>query len=246
MAGSDFNETFNAALKNQDWPLVTVLGEASLAEGRASDMLRYNLGLAYVKTHKPAMATAVLISVPEARRDEAFWSLLKESLRLSAASTDDFNTGAHGLTSSLSQWSAVVRTYDPLTWSVGGLALCLILIMTILLTKAPNHDLKRFNIGRHLRPLARVSLIVTAGLTFLALVASGLEYFYQSRWGVVVAEHGAALHGLPSDEGPVVKNLKSGKPVLVLGNPSVAWVRVIESDGGAGWMAALDVRVIRE
>ena len=247
MAGSDFNETVNAALKNQDWPLVTILGEAALAEGKASDALRYNLGLAYLKTDKPSMATAVLISVPEVRRDEAFQSLLKESLRLSSASMDDLNTGAHGLTSSLCQWSASLRPYDPLAWSVSGLALCLVLLFVHFATQ--NRRLsqhKNHKMRAHMRSVWIGVVGLTVSVTVMALVASGLSYFYQSRWGVVVAENGAALQGLPAEQAAVVKNLKPGKPVLVVGNPSTAWVRVIESDGGSGWMAALDVRVVRE
>ena len=56
----------------------------------------------------------------------------------------------------------------------------------------------------------------------------------------------AAIRVIPGPEAEVTKNLKPGKPVLVLGDAYMPWIRVIESDGGSGWMNALDVRVIHE
>jgi hypothetical protein len=239
MAANDFSETLNAALKSQDWPLVIVLGEGALADGKASDALRYNLGLAYLKTAKPAMATAVLVSVPEPRRDEGFKALIQESLRLSSASIDDFNTGAHGLTSTLCQMATGVHRYDALTWSVTTLGLTVVLVFTRMLAQ-------KFTSSKNIIRSTGVATLICGFATLTALGATALDYFYQSRWGVVVAEREAPIHGLPSENASVVKNLKSGKPVLVLGNPSSAWVHVIESDGASGWMGALDVRVVRE
>ncbi len=243
MSGDDFEITFNAALQQQDWPLVIILGESALAEGRASDALRYNLGLAYVKTNKPALATSVLVSVSESRRDETFKTLLSESLRLSSASIDDFDTGAHGLTSTLCLWAARIRPYDPMALAVSGLAVTMLLLMArLILRRLVTTAIMKTRCDM----VVKLLVVLGFGVTCIGLAGSGLGYFYQSRWGVVVADQGASIFGLPTENAPLQKKLKKGKPILVLGDPTSAWVRVIESDGGAGWTASLDVRVVRE
>ena len=237
MLAKDFMPTFNAAVQAQDWPLVIVLGEAAVAENAASNPMIYNLGLAYLKTSKASMAVSVFLGVPQSERDAAVTSALNEALRLSGASESDFDLGAHGFTGVMTSAARGVDALDPYSWSVVSLGV-LIICGCLSLVK-----IRKFNDAGFKKILkvcgALSALIFAAGMSGVAL-----NYFYQSHWGAIVADAPAPVRVSANVDSEALKTLKPGKPVLVLGDATMPWVRVIESDGASGWMNALDLRVL--
>ena len=232
----DFNATFNAAVKSEDWPLVTILGESAVAEKGATSEIIYNLGLAYLKTSKAPMAVSVFLSVPPEKQDQAFRTARDEALRVAGASKDDLDLGAHGGVSAVMHAARVIDRVDPYSWCVGALGLVLLCGVAMIFGKK----------NKKINSALKWTLVSSLVLTLISGAAIGVSYFYQSHWGAVVASDGAAIRVIPGPEAEVTKNLKPGKPVLVLGDAYMPWIRVIESDGGSGWMNALDVRVIHE
>ena len=236
MLPQDFNATFNAAVKAEDWPLVTILGESAVAEKGATPEIIYNLGLSYLKTSKAPMAVSVFLSVPAEKQDQALRAALDEALRVAGSSKDDLDLGAHGGLSALMSVARVIDRVDTYSWCVGALGIVLLCGVALSFGKK----------NKTLRSALRWTLGGALGLTLISGAAIGVSYFYQSHWGAVVAHGDAAIRVIPGPEAEVIKNLKPGKPILVLGDAHMPWVRVIESDGGSGWMNALDIRVIYE
>lgn len=86
--------------------------------------------------------------------------------------------------------------------------------------------------------VSSVSLVVFGGAIL------GLQHFYTSHWGAVVADAPVQLRSSPDDNAESSKTLGSGKPVLVLGQTNGPWLKILDADGGDGWIRSLDVRVI--
>ena len=239
MLPRDFNQTFNAAVELQDWSLVIILGESAVAENAASKDTLYNLGLAYLKTAKAPMAVSVFLSVPPQEQDASFMAARDEALRLVGSSKEDLEVGAHGFTGAMNGIAQSLSSANLYGWGVTSFGFVLALWVLILFGQKLlyNESSKMF-----VRLALLVSLLLAAG----SGLAIGVSYFYQSHWGAIVSTERAAVRPVPSDSSDPLKTLNPGKPVLVLGNVKTPWVRVIDADGGSGWMNALDLRVIHE
>lgn len=237
MLPRDFTETFNAAVQSADWPLVIILGESAVAEQSASVAMVYNLGLAYLKTGHAPLAVSVFLSVPVNKQDPSFKFALAEGLRMSGASTDDLELGAHGFYGAMTTIARTISRVDPYSWCVSAFGFAIILGVTLVLGQK--------KLARpHARSAVVFCLIFSLCLTATAGVGIGIEYFYQCHWGAIVSKDLASIRQTPSEDGESSKSLKPGKPVLVLGDVTTPWVRVIEADGGDGWMNAQDLRVV--
>lgn len=237
MLPRDFSETFNAAVNSADWPLVVILGEAAIAEQSASVPMIYNLGLAYLKTGNAPLAVSVFLSVPLADQDQNFRGALDEGLRIAGASRDDLELGAHGFYGAMTAVARTLTIIDPYSWCVSSLGLSILIGMLFI-----------FGQKKLARPMVRsavnFSLILSLSMTALAGVGIGIEYFYQCHWGATISKDVASIRPNPNEDAMVSKTLKPGKPLLVLGDVTTPWVRVIESDGGDGWMNAQELRVV--
>jgi Bacterial SH3 domain len=239
MLTKDFSETFNAAVKTQDWPLIIVLGESAVAESSANKDILYNLGLAYLKTSKAPMAVSVFLSIPEHQQDAAIVSARDEAMRLAGSSNDDLDMSAHGFMGSLTHLANRIDALDPYTWTVASLG-CSIVLGALFAFFRPRLTSWRYQL------IPKIVFTASLMLTMVSLVGIGIDYFFQSHWGAVVSTSSAAVRAVPSEKSDVLKELKPGKPVLVLGDVTQPWVRVLDADGGSGWMNALELRVIRE
>ena len=237
MLPRDFTETFNAAVTSADWPLVIILGESAVAEQSASVAMVYNLGLAYLKTGNAPLAVSVFLSVPANKQDASFRFAMAESLRMAGASADDLELGAHGFYGAMTNVARTISRVDPYSWCVSALCLAIILGITLVF----GH--KKMATPR-VRSAVVFSLIFSLSLTAIAGVGIGIEYFYQCHWGAIVSKDLASIRPTPSEDSETSKSLKPGNPVLVLGDVTTPWVRVIEADGGDGWMNARDLRVV--
>jgi hypothetical protein len=235
MLPRDFTPTFNEAVKSQDWKLVIILGEQAIAEKSASNDILYNLGLAYLKTGKPAMATAVLLGVPKVSRDDKTGAALNQSLRFSNTSTDDLILGAHGLNGGLVTLADIIPTGTMQVMSTSGLALLIVLFVVYI-----------SSYYKKVQRLFNLLFFVTAMAVSVSGVSLLIQFFYKAHWGAVVAETEATVFSKPQQGAQVAGALKTGNPILVLGQSKGPWLRVWGADGIDGWVQSLDVRVIAD
>jgi len=243
MTGQDFTKEFNAAVVSEDWAGVKVLGEKAIAESVANSSMTYNLGLAYLKSGDSPMAVAVLVSTPPGLRDSQYARLLSDALQKSGSSESDFQLGALGMKGILVQAAHEIEYVDPYSWCAGSLAILIGAVLTRLWRQRNNNSSTVY--GRTLSLMTNLVLMISCLTTLAALAAMALVYFYQSRWGAVIASEPAPIRVVAEEGGEVLKTVRSGKPILVLGDSTKPWVRVLEADGGSGWMNALDLRCIR-
>ena len=243
MTNQDFTKEFNAAVVSEDWAKVKVLGEKAIAEGFANSSMTYNLGLAYLKTGDAPMAVAVLVSTPPGLRDRQYATLLSDALQKSGSSESDFQLGALGMKGILVQAAHEIEYVDPYSWCAGSLAIFIGAVLTLLWRQRNKNSSTLY--GRTLVLMTKLVLIISCVTTLATLASMGLIHFYQSRWGAVIATESAPIRMVAEESGEVLKTVKSGKPVLVLGDATKPWLRVLEADGGSGWMNALDLRCIR-
>lgn len=238
MLPRDFNETFNAAVKAEDWNLVSILGESAVAENAASRDILYNLGLAYLKTSKAPMAVSVFLSVPPLAQDDSFRAARDEALRMVGASKEDLEVGAHGFTGAMAGIAESLSSINLYGWAVSSLGVAVGCAMLLMLGQ-------RWLVRSTSRLATKIALVISALLSTGTMAGLLIGYFYQSHWGAVIASEPAVVRPIPSDKSDPAKTLKPGHPVLVLGDATTPWVRVIDADGGSGWMNALDLRVIQ-
>lgn len=235
MLPKDFAATFNEAIKSQDWMLVSILGEQAISEKSASSDVLYNLGLAYLKLQKPAMATAVLVSIPVNKRDDRIKDALTETLRRSGSSTDDLSMGAHGAKGSIVSLAESVSVTVMQSACLVGLAVIIFVLLAYFFS-----FLRRYRLGLKFLLIGSCIVVVfsAAGYT--------LASNYKGHWGAVVSQNATPIRRAPGETTEVLSQLNSGKAVLVLGETRGPWLRVLDAEGQDGWVSALDLRVVNQ
>lgn len=242
MSDPNFQSRFNSAIKEGNWSAVKVMGEAAVAEYSASKDVFYNLGLGYLKSGDPAMAVAVLLATPRRLQDQQYRDTLNEALRMTGHGFNDLELGTHGLEGLIAEATQDMSVSDLYAASSVGLGVSLMCIAVIIWQRRLSNA-KTSTSG--VRLVTSVVAGVSSFVTSLSLILILISSVYQSTWGAVVSSEGSLLRKMASQDAESVKTLKSGQPVVVLGDTTKPWLEVLDSTGDRGWVSAIDVRCIR-
>ena len=233
MAAEHEIATFNAAVSAGDWPLVVVLGEAALAQGSASQAIRYNLALAYVKTTQPALAVSVLVGSDDAGADRQSAGLLEDAMRQSGVGATAIEWVRRDKQEGIHQWQ---RYPDQ---AAAASAICFLFFGLAFLSGI--YARKK---GRGRNPAIRAVAMVAGFCGVVFLIFFGACAVFRSEWGAVVARGGAVIHGAADQSAPEIQRLNYGDPVKVTGDIRGPWLNVSDINGNKGWISALEVRVV--
>lgn len=214
-------------LSADDWASVIKTYESQISDGGMTTVALHNLALARFKNREPEQAVAVWLAAWERdRKDVEILSGLHGSLQALSLSKEVLDLSAQG------PWMSFVANQGRsgfkivLKAAVALLAVGAVAAMWLLYSNR--------------KPAA---LGVLIGLAFLWL---GVGFWYKSlgSWGAVISPTGELLRSAPNAESAEVSRLKPGRPIYALGDIYQPWLFVLTSDGTAGWINALSVRIV--
>lgn len=233
---------FNTAITKGDWSAVRIIGERALAEGEHSTDVLYNLAVSYLKTGEYSMASAILLGVPEAKKQGLIRNALGEALKGSGHNLTDVNLAAHGMTGLAVE--AITGMSKSSAYTITAFALP-VLVFLVFVKRGSLRKFEQYSSKVHKWIINMLLGIATVSFTLGAFMIA-LSFFYSGQWCGVISNNGAQLKLSPGAEIDAKKTLDPGAPVFVLGDSSKAWLFALEPDGSSGWIDALQVRCVGE
>lgn len=233
---------FNAAITKGDWSAVRIIGEKALAEGEYSEDVLYNLAVSYLKDSEYSMASAILLGLPDWKKQGLARDALIEALKGSGHNLADVNLAAHGMTGiAVEAAMAIPRST---AYTITAFALPVFVFLVVL--KIRSQKKRQHFFSKWQKWIINV-LLGMASLSFtLGALTIVLSIVYSGQWCGVIAKSGAQLKLSPAADVETKKSLNLGAPVFIYGDSTKAWLFALDPDGSSGWIDALQVRCIGE